>query len=142
MNTRSPTNHDHRIRVLVVDDEATILSQLKWGLVDGFEVLTADNAQAALDLLRHESPDVVAMDLALEDDDPETGFALLDRVLTLDPLLKVVMITGQDTKENALRAVEQGAFDFFTKPIDLDELRVLLKRALRCTATSSRPLRW
>jgi two-component system NtrC family response regulator len=130
MNARTPMNHDHRIKVLVVDDEAAILSQLRWGLVDGFEVLTADNAGAALDILKHESPDVVAMDLALEDDDPETGFALLDRVLTLDPLLKVVMITGQDTKENALRAVEQGAFDFFTKPIDLDELRVLLKRAV------------
>jgi two-component system NtrC family response regulator len=127
---RSSLNSDPKVKVLVVDDEAAILSQLKWGLAQDFAVLTAESSETAFELLRKERPDLVALDLALAEDDPETGFELLDRLLAFDPLLKVVMVTGHDTRENALRAVEQGAFDFFTKPIELDELRILLRRAL------------
>jgi len=119
-----------RAKVLVVDDEPAILRQLKWGLGEEFDVVAAGTAEDGMELARQNRPDVIALDLALDGEDPETGFALLDRFVATDPYLKVVMVTGHDAKENALRAVDKGAFDFFTKPIDLDELRILVKRAV------------
>jgi len=119
-----------RSRILVVDDDPGILNQLKWALQDEYEVVTADNEQSARAAAAEGSFDVVTLDLALAEDDPETGFALLDRFLALDPRLKIVLVTGHDDRRFALRAVERGAFDFFSKPIDLDELRVLLGRAV------------
>ena len=70
------------------------------------------------------------LDLALEDNNPETGFNLLESCSEFDPCLKVILISGNDTPENARRAVASGAFDFFGKPIDVAELRILLRRAL------------
>jgi two-component system NtrC family response regulator len=130
MTSNDELNVESKPKVLVVDDDSTIRRQLKWGLSDEFDVIAADNPRDGFEQARQNRPDVVALDLALERDDPETGFELLDRFVSFDPLLKVVMVTGQDAKENALRAVDQGAFDFFTKPIDLDELRVLIRRAI------------
>jgi two-component system NtrC family response regulator len=79
--------------------------------------------------VQKEHPDLMTLDLALEGENPESGFSLLDKCLAFDPSMKIVLITGNDTRENARRAVERGAFDFFGKPIDLAELGVLLKRA-------------
>jgi two-component system NtrC family response regulator len=121
---------DGRRSILVVDDDPAILRQLEWGLSEDYHVLTADSVQAALDLLAEGSLEAVTLDLHLENDDPESGFRLLDRFLEQDANLKVILVTGHDTRENALRAVDRGAFDLFTKPIDLDELRILLRRAV------------
>jgi len=117
-------------KLLIVDDDPSILSQLKWGLSTDYEVITAARTADAWEALRRHQPDVVTLDLAMEDGDPEAGFDTLERFLSHDPSLKVVLVTGHDHRRNALRAVERGAFDFFTKPVDLDELRVLLKRAV------------
>jgi two-component system NtrC family response regulator len=130
MNESSPQKKEQKAKVLIVDDDAAIRRQLKWGLTDDFDVFSAADAKDGFELARANRPDVVALDLALDGEDPETGFNLLDRFVSFDPLLKVVMVTGRDARENALRAVDQGAFDFFTKPIDLDELRILLRRAV------------
>ncbi len=130
MKKRDTAPEAQAARLLVVDDDPSILRQIKWGLAEDYFVVTAETADNAVELLRAEKPEVVTLDLALEEDDPETGFALLDRMLALDPLLKVVLVTGHDARENALRAVDRGAFDFFTKPIALDELKILLKRAV------------
>lgn len=114
-----------------MDDDPAILRQLRWGLAEDFDVVTADAPDAAMQALREGDVDVVALDLALDGKDPETGFDLLERVVSTVPWIKVVMVTGHDAREHALRAVDRGAFDFFTKPIDLDELRILVKRAVQ-----------
>lgn len=117
-------------RILVVDDEPEILRQLRWGLSGPFEVFVAEDADQAMHLLREHRPDVAALDMALDGKDTETGLTLLDQFLSFDPLLKVVMVTGHEARENGLKAVDRGAYDFFTKPVDLDELLILLKRAV------------
>ncbi len=143
MNRQPSPTESKPAKVLVVDDEPSILRQLKWGLAGEYEVFTSESSEGAWDVLQAERPDVVTLDLALEGNDPESGFELLDRMMAFDPGLKVIMVTGNDTRENALRAVDRGACDFFTKPIALEELRVLLRRtvAMRRLETENLALR-
>ncbi len=143
MSFSPAVEEDRKPKLLVVDDDPAILRQIKWGLTEDCQVLTADGVDAAWEQLREHRPEVVTLDLAIEGDDPESGFGLLDRLVSFDPLLKVVMVTGNDARENALRAVDRGAFDFFTKPVALDELRVIVKRAvaLRRLETENTALR-
>jgi two-component system NtrC family response regulator len=119
-------------RILIVDDEESIRNQLRWGLADEFEVLTAATAEEARRLLRQERPSVVTLDVNLAPGGPVTteGMALLDEVVDQYPLTKVVMITASDSRENALTAIRRGAVDWYAKPIELGELRVILRRAL------------
>ena len=129
------TDGKHKPRLLAVDDDEALLRQLKWGLDDNFDVITATTADGAMNALRSERPQIVTLDLALtEGGRTEEGFQLLDEMLAVDRSLKIILITGNDTRENALRAVDRGAFDFFSKPIDLAELRILLNRAAQLRA--------
>ena len=116
--------------LLIVDDDPSILSQLSLALGREYRVRTAASSDAAWKEIQSERPDVITLDLALDDNNPESGFALLERCVALDPYMKVVLITGNDEEANALGAVEQGAADFFGKPVDAQELRVLLGRVL------------
>jgi len=129
MSRASAVREKKTAKVLIVDDDPALVNQLKWGLASEYDVATACSPEEAWTAARRERPDLVTLDLAVENDDPESGFDLLDRFLSLDPNLKVVLVTGHDDRSNAIRAVDRGAFDFFTKPIDLDELRVMLRRA-------------
>ena len=117
--------------LLIVDDDEEICSQLKWALVDEYELLVAHDRPAALDLFRQSRPLVVLLDLGLPPHPTETseGFAALSELLTNDRQLKIIVVTGQGEKEHALRAVGEGAYDFLSKPVDMDELRIVLKRA-------------
>ncbi len=117
--------------LLVVDDDEEICSQLKWALADECELLVAHDRPTALDLFRQSRPLVVLLDLGLPPYPTETseGFAALSELLTSDPQLKIIVVTGQGEKEHALRAVGEGAYDFLSKPVDMDELRIVLKRA-------------
>lgn len=117
-------------RLLIVDDDPSILSQLSLALGRDFSVKTANNSWTAWELIRKEHPDLITLDLALDDNDPESGFGLLEKCLGFDPYMKVVLITGNDEDQNARRAIEQGAADFFGKPVDVQDLRVLLRRVL------------
>ena len=117
-------------KLLIVDDDPEIVSQLSLSLRKEYEVHTADSVETAWRSLQTLHPDLVTLDLALDGVNPEQGFSLLEKCLEFDPFLKVVMITGNDEEANALRAVDQGAADFFGKPVDVKELRVLLRRVL------------
>jgi len=117
--------------LLIVDDDPSILSQLSLALGREYHVRTANSSEAAWREIQRERPELVTLDLALDDNNPESGFALLERCVELDPFMKVVLITGNDEEANALRAVEHGAADFFGKPVDAQELRVLLGRVLK-----------
>jgi two-component system NtrC family response regulator len=125
-------NHE---KVLIVDDEEPILDQLKWGLQDDYEVLVAASPEEARRLLRKERPGVVTLDLTLRPGgSPEDGLRLLEEVVEQYPLTKVIMVTGNDDPQNALTAIERGAVDWYSKPIELEELKVILRRALHVRA--------
>src|SRR5262249_13338370 len=102
------------------------------GLSDEFEVHTAANRDEALRALREHKPAVVTLDLALDAAGlrPEQGLELLDTIVEHFPLTKVIMVTGNESRENAMLAIRRGAVDYYSKPIQLDELRVILRRAL------------
>jgi len=114
--------------LLVVEDDEATARQLRLALGRDFRVLTAGDAHTAWALLREERPELITLDLALDDGGPESGFSLLERFLSIDPYLKIVLITGNDDEVHALRAIQRGAADFFGKPVDPQELRVLLRR--------------
>ena len=120
--------------LLIVDDEEGIRLQLKWAFASLYQVVQASNAEEALLAVRQKPPNVVLLDIALSPTDEKGGLRTLEAILKVDPTIKVIMMTGHDTRENALIAIEQGAYDFYAKPIDLDELRVVIKRALHIQA--------
>lgn len=122
---------DKEATILIVDDEVGIRTQLSFALEDHYEVLSAATAAEALAHTRAGHPNVVLLDLALSPyGDSQEGLALLPELLEIDPTLKVIMVTGNGERNNALSAVKHGAFDFYVKPIDLDELSVIIKRAV------------
>lgn len=106
--------------------------QMKWGLASDYEVFLAEDRKQALNLFKEEQPQVVTLDLGLppKADDVEEGFLTLAAVLALDSMAKVIIISGQDEKEHALKAVSEGAYDFLSKPVQFDELKVIINRAL------------
>jgi two-component system NtrC family response regulator len=115
--------------LLIVDDEEAILKQLEWAFKKDYKVSTAATEEEALVAIKSKKPSLMILDLSLTGD-PENleGFHILETALQLNPLLKIVVITGHDEKENALKAIEMGAYDFLAKPVVIDELMVILKR--------------
>ncbi|MGH7979972.1 MAG: response regulator, partial [Limisphaerales bacterium] len=117
-------------QLLIIDDDGEIRTQMKWALSGDYEILLAADRSAAIEVFRNERPSCVLLDLGLPPNagTPEEGLAVLSEVLAMDRLAKVVVITGQNEKEIALRAIGGGAYDFLCKPIETDELHRLLKR--------------
>ena len=117
-------------KVLIVDDDEEIRSQMKWALLQDYDVLLAEDRPSAIAAFRESRPMVVVLDLGLPPSPgtPEEGMAALAELLNLDTLTKVVIATGQAEKDNALRAVGQGAYDFMCKPVQMEELKAILNR--------------
>jgi two-component system NtrC family response regulator len=117
-------------KLLIVDDDDEIRTQMKWALAKDYTVLLAGDRSAANKLFRAEQPMVVLLDLGLppHPGTPEEGLATLTDLLAHDNLAKVVIISGQGEREVALKAIGAGAYDFLGKPADTDELKLLLKR--------------
>ena len=124
-----------KTRLLIVDDDEDICTQMKWALGDGYELLMAGDRAGALAAFTADRPTVTLLDLGLppRPNGPEEGLAVLSAVLALDPLAKVIVVSGQGDKQNALRAVGAGAYDFLCKPVDMDELRLVLQRCVYLT---------
>ena len=122
-------------KLLIVEDDAGLQRQLRWAY-DGYQVLVAGDRASAIDLLRAEEPDVVTLDLGLppDPDGVSEGFATLDAILSLKPGTKVIVASGHGARESALRAVDQGAWDFYHKPIDIDALGLIVARAFHVQA--------
>ena len=118
-------------KVLVVDDDLGIQKQLKWSLTD-FDVVYADDRTSAIAQLRRHEPDVVTLDLGLPPDpaNASEGLLALSEILDLAPHTKVIVVTGNNDKTNALKAIELGAYDFYQKPIDSDTIKIIINRAL------------
>jgi len=120
-----------KIKLLVVDDDDAILTQMKWGLANDYEVSLAADGKQALATFKKEHPPLVALDLGLPPH-PRTeveGLRVLKEILDEAPKTKVIIVSGNMERSNAIKAVTQGAYDFFSKPIDLDEFKTILKRA-------------
>ena len=123
-------------RLLVVDDDEDLRTQMRWALADEYDVALAADRPQALEAVRSAPPALVTLDLGLppHPGGVEEGFAALAEIQALDTAAKVIVITGREDRAHALRAVEQGAYDYFVKPIDVGELKVVLRRAFRLHA--------
>lgn len=118
--------------LLIVEDDPALQKQIRWAF-DNYEALTADDRESALALVRRHQPPVVTMDLGLppDPDSVSEGFKLLEQILAIAPQTKVIVLTGQNDRSNALRAVGLGAYDFFAKPFEVDMLGLTIERAYR-----------
>lgn len=129
-----PTDPAPTRKLLVVEDDPGLQKQLRWAY-DDCEVLIAGTRAEAIDQLRLHEPDVVTLDLGLPPDPDGTseGFAVLAELLALKPDLKVIVASGHAARESALEAIANGAYDFYSKPIDIDELGLIVRRAFHVT---------
>jgi two-component system NtrC family response regulator len=119
-----------RLPLLVVEDDPGLQRQLRWSYED-YDVVVAGDRSAAIDALLAHSPRVVTLDLGLPPDPDGTseGFATLTEILQSAPRTKVIVASGHGARESALKAVALGAYDFYQKPVDFDELGLIVKRA-------------
>ncbi|QXQ08020.1 PEP-CTERM-box response regulator transcription factor [Sphingosinicellaceae bacterium] len=117
-------------KLLVVEDDEGLQRQLRWSYED-YDVVIAGDRTAALEAVRAYSPAVVTLDLGLPPDPDGTseGFATLTEILRAAPETKVIVASGHGARESALRAIAAGAFDFYAKPVDIDELGLIVRRA-------------
>ena len=117
-------------KLLVVEDDEGLQRQLRWSYED-YEVVIAGSRDAAIDALRVHQPAVVTLDLGLppDPDGVSEGFATLDAILRTRPATKVIVASGHGARESARRAIASGAFDFYQKPVDIDELGLIVRRA-------------
>lgn len=118
--------------LLIVEDDPALQKQMRWAF-DARETIVADDRESAIAQLRRHEPAVVTMDLGLPPapDDVTEGFQLLREILALAPDTKVIVLTGQHDRENAVRAVGLGAYDFFAKPFEPELLELTIERAFR-----------
>ena len=116
--------------LLVVEDNPGLQKQLKWSF-DGYEVFVAGDRTSAIRLLKQHQTPVVTLDLGLPPDPANAGegLAALDEILQLAPHTKVIVVTGNDDRQNALKAISLGAYDFYQKPIEPDILCLIVDRA-------------
>lgn len=120
-------------RILIVDDEEGIQTQLRWGLRGRFELSIAATSEEARQAVQNRRFDAVTLDLGLPPDPsgPTEGLRLLEEFLSHDRAMKVVVLTGNTDHANALRAVQLGAYEYYLKPVDLTEFSAILERACR-----------
>ncbi len=122
---------DNRPKLLIIEDDAGLQAQFKWAWPD-FDVVIAGDRASALAALRSEEPDVVTLDLGLppDPDGVSEGFAVLDEIMALKPATKVIVASGHGARESALQAIAKGAYDFYQKPVDIEALGLIVRRAL------------
>lgn len=118
--------------LLIVEDDPALQKQLRWSF-DQYETLTASDRESALAQIHRHTPAVVTMDLGLppDADSVSEGFRLLEQILSVAPETKVIVLTGQNDRANALRAIGLGAYDFFAKPFEPELLTLTIERAFR-----------
>ncbi len=124
--------NDHSRPLLIIEDDPSLQKQMCWAF-DKFETLAAADRESALAHVRRHEPPVATMDLGLppDPDSVTEGFRLLEEILVLAPDTKVIVLTGQNDRSNALRAIALGAYDFFAKPFEPEMLALTVDRAFR-----------
>jgi DNA-binding NtrC family response regulator len=119
-------------KILLVDDEEQLLAQMRWVLDADYEILTATNERDALNAFAAERPSVAVVDLSLNRASPLDlgGLRLIEKFLEQDPATRIIVVTGIEDDTNALQAVRLGAYDYYSKPIRLADLKVMMQRAV------------
>ena len=123
---------DKRRPLLIVEDDPALQKQMRWAF-EGWEVLLAGDRESALAQLRRHEPAVITIDLGLppHPDEPSEGFRVLQEILALTPDCKVIVITGQHDRANAVKCIALGAYDFCEKPFHAEILTLIVERAFR-----------
>jgi len=123
---------EKRRPLLIVEDDLALQKQMRWAF-DQYEAVLAEDRESAMTQLRRHEPAVVTMDLGLppHPDDPTEGFALLQEILSAAPDTKVIVLTGQNDRSHAVRAIGYGAYDFYEKPFEPEILSLTIARAFR-----------
>ncbi len=121
------------MKLLLVEDNVGLREQMKWALNADYEILETETLDGCIEILRKQKPNVFCLDMGLENK-PERGLEIIDAVLREDRLAKIIVITSNTTSDLGNRAVEQGAFDYLQKPVDIEELKVILARACRLSS--------
>lgn len=126
---------DTRPKLLIVEDDPGLQRQLRWAY-DDYQLFIAGDREEAIEILREHTPDVVTLDLGLPPDPDGTseGFATLAEMLRIKPDTKVIVASGHGARESALNAISGGAYDFYHKPVDIDELGLIVRRAFHVHA--------
>lgn len=116
--------------LLVVEDNPGLQKQLKWAF-EGYQIFLASDRVSAIELLKQHKMPVVTLDLGLPPDpaNASEGLAALDEILAIAPHTKVIVVTGNDDRQNALKAISLGAYDFYQKPIEPEMLSLIVSRA-------------
>ena len=119
-------------KVLIVDDDQEIRTQLKWALSGDYDLSFAESRVQAIEQFKSFQPSISLLDLGLppRPHESDEGLATLSDLMAVNPLTKVIVVSGQSEKNNAIQAVAGGAYDFLCKPIDLDELKLVLRRCM------------
>ncbi len=122
-------------KLLIVEDDEGLQRQLRWAYED-YEVIVVGDRASAIDAIRAEEPNVVTLDLGLppDPDGVTEGFATLSEILALKPDTKIIVASGHGARESAMRAISSGAYDFYQKPLDIDELGMIVRRAFHLHA--------
>jgi len=117
-------------KLLIIEDDIGLQKQLRWSL-DAYEVFVAGDRESALTMMRRHEPAVVTMDLGLppDPDGASEGFAILQKILSLAPDTKVIVLSGNQDRANAVKAIGMGAYDFHQKPADPELLSLVIQRA-------------
>lgn len=118
--------------LLIVEDDPGIQSQLRW-CFDDYETIIAGDREEAISALRRHEPQVVTLDMGLPPDPGGTseGLATLEEMLSLSPQTKIIVVTGNDDRESAVKAIALGAYDFYLKPIEAEVLGLIVNRGFR-----------
>jgi two-component system NtrC family response regulator len=120
-------------KLLVADDDPQIVRQLQWALSDEYTVYPANDRASALETIGREQIPVALLDLGLPPHprDAIEGLRTLEEAIARNPLIKIIIVSGNSERQNALRALDKGAHDIFAKPVNVDELKVVLQRVYR-----------
>ena len=126
---------DTRPKLLIVEDDPGLQRQLRWAYEE-YQLFIGGDREEAIEMLRAEAPDVVTLDLGLPPDPDGTseGFATLAEILRIKPDTKIIVASGHGARESALHAISGGAYDFYQKPVDIDELGLIVRRAFHVHA--------
>ena len=122
-------------KLLIVEDDEGLQRQLRWAY-DDYEVIIAGDRRSAIEALRAHEPAVVTLDLGLppDPDGVSEGFATMAEIIALKPDTKIIVASGHGARESAMRAIASGAYDFYQKPVDIDELGMIVRRAFHLQA--------
>jgi two-component system NtrC family response regulator len=115
--------------VLIVEDNQALRENMKWALLSEYSVIEAGSSAECLEQIENNMPDIICLDMGL-DNDPLKGLAIIDLILLKDRYAKIIVITANTTETLGPEAVRKGAFDFFSKPVDIEQLKIVIERAI------------